>query len=576
MRRPGLFLPLLLISLPLVGSHNTYLQWQHGETNSLVALLVILLLVSALPSLLKPSAESRRVRVSPTLMILIAFYAWVAFGYFYSVRVDLSYEWSIHHVAAIGFILALAVWVKEPRQVDRILWIMGTLCMALVLVAGIQMIDLSISRFQLTHNEYPSLFENVNFFAGYLELHFPLACYLWLSNRDGKKKYFAAGIVLCAVAGFFLANKVWNLFVGSIQCAAIVLYVYRVPVKKVVLGGVLAGTAGLLAAAAGYFYFQGDPAAEKWILGHVTPRLEYWKGALPMIMDHPWIGTGPFTFGLIFPTYVSPESAVTQYLTERIPFPPHAHQLFLQTATDSGLVGLGLFLAFLFVFYRKGIAWIRESDAPGPAFYLMLAVTGYLLHNLIDTLWVQGSLFFYFTLWVVLVDVGVRHHSSGESSEAKPGVARGPVALIFGFLLAGTWAQYLYFSYDRALRREVFRHPVIEQAEPILNRAASLCPRCDLPYLMLASLYTSEYQRTRRPDGLSKAETAIQASLAVGQYNNEALLLLSDIRMNQGRWQEARDLLSPPWKFGKNHAQAVNRLRIIGRDRPPKNPSTEK
>jgi O-antigen ligase len=70
-----------------------------------------------------------------------------------------------------------------------------------------------------------------------------------------------------------------------------------------------------------------------WFAIATGSRLSWWGGALRVIGDHPWFGIGPRNFILI-------DSATYDFETTF-----HAHNLYLNIASEHGLLGLALLLA---------------------------------------------------------------------------------------------------------------------------------------------------------------------------------------------------------------------------------------
>lgn len=80
--------------------------------------------------------------------------------------------------------------------------------------------------------------------------------------------------------------------------------------------------------------------------GTSKQRLLYWENGVEMIKDNPVLGVGYFNFAPYFQRYF-PEDL----LVERAQLP---HNIFIQVGTDSGLLGLIVFLSLLFVGRRLG------------------------------------------------------------------------------------------------------------------------------------------------------------------------------------------------------------------------------
>lgn len=83
-------------------------------------------------------------------------------------------------------------------------------------------------------------------------------------------------------------------------------------------------------------------------------RVSLWKGALRTVRAHPILGTGYGTFPRAWPRY-RPDDRVLEV--------PTAHNLYLNFAAETGLVGLAAFLAF--VAAALGGLWRRVAGSRG-------------------------------------------------------------------------------------------------------------------------------------------------------------------------------------------------------------------
>ncbi|NQU11754.1 O-antigen ligase family protein, partial [bacterium] len=106
----------------------------------------------------------------------------------------------------------------------------------------------------------------------------------------------------------------------------------------------------------------------------IEARLDYWRGAVAIIRDHPWTGTGPGTFGSIYPMYKTA-------LTEQAQL---AHNSYLQMWSDTGLaaflVGLGLWGVALKEAWRLA----RDRRGDPAALAILTALVGWVVHCLVD------------------------------------------------------------------------------------------------------------------------------------------------------------------------------------------------
>lgn len=262
-------------------------------------------------------------------------------------------------------------------------------------------------------------------------------------------------------------------------------------------------------------------------------RLEYWQAAWNIFLDHWVLGTGLFTFTKVYP----------EYQVDKFQMPMHAHNLYLQMAAEAGGIGLALLLFCLGWLGYKIVALIRTGEHQETAFYLALALAGFLAHNLIDTFWANGGLLFYFILLVCLVDFLDR----SRHRKTQPGLSHRPaLAVVMSvFVVLSAWTLIQYYRYETLVNREVFQQPGIEPAESVLYQSALLCPRCSMPYLLLGNFYLIEHGRSPASGYLEKADAALQTASQMGKYYQDAKLYLSDVRVAQGRLRDAWNLLMP-------------------------------
>jgi len=404
---------------------------------------------------------------------------------------------------------------------------------------------------------FPSLaiFENTNLFACYLVIYFPLAIYLFRNSKTGLEKSVAGITGFLIVVNIWFTYSIWGMAVVLGQTLAVGLYLlgrkgWRA--AKILAGAVVMGGSGLIVYAWQVGVAAGFPPA---ISHRVLIRLEYWQAAWNIFLDHWVLGTGLFTFTKIYP----------EYQVDKFQMPMHAHNLYLQIAAEAGLIGLVLLLFCIGLLGNKMVMLIRHGEHRETAFYLALAVAGFLTHNLIDTFWANGGLLFYFVLMVCLVDFldRSRHRKIQPGLSHRSALAVGMTMLI----LFSSWMLVQYYRYETLVNREVFKQPGIEQAVSVLYRSAALCARCSTPYLLMGNFYLMEHGRSPASGYLEKAEAALQTARQMGKYYQDSKLYLSDVRVAQGRLRDAWNLLMPPAQYGMQEREAIGRLHLIAQKR---------
>ncbi len=94
-------------------------------------------------------------------------------------------------------------------------------------------------------------------------------------------------------------------------------------------------------------HFLAEPLSALFQSGgntSVEQRLEIWKVALRIALDHPLTGIGPDNFALVYPRYQSASWVAGLGATYLV---NGAHDIFMNVLADQGFVGLALFLVLL-------------------------------------------------------------------------------------------------------------------------------------------------------------------------------------------------------------------------------------
>jgi O-antigen ligase len=107
----------------------------------------------------------------------------------------------------------------------------------------------------------------------------------------------------------------------------------------------------------------GWPLLGKFVgLGQrLDPRWPLWLSAWSVFLEHPWLGTGPHTFGLIYENYFQ-QLTLPAWFAHDPRHTPWVHNLYLETLAEQGLVGA---LALGFLFYRGLVlVWWTLARAP--------------------------------------------------------------------------------------------------------------------------------------------------------------------------------------------------------------------
>ncbi len=240
-------------------------------------------------------------------------------------------------------------------------------------------------------------FDQPNPFAGYLNLALPLAAALLVANvrrPAGRWLFFATTTIAAAVLASLSRGAWLALFVAAVvlldrggrRSRALV----GLGVGCVIIGAWLYAV-HLLPASLTVRISTALAIANVDVL-HPTPatfsaaqRLAYWIAGEHMFTDHWLLGVGMGNYGAVYPQY-----ALTGWDLGLA----HAHDYYLNQAVETGIVGLGTYLIFLFVAFRHLWTCVnRTRDAVLRA--IAAGVLGMLItlsvHNSLDDLYVHGT-----------------------------------------------------------------------------------------------------------------------------------------------------------------------------------------
>ena len=232
-------------------------------------------------------------------------------------------------------------------------------------VAELRWVD--ASRFGDIGGRVTSLFSNPNILAVYLLLYFPFS--LWsafsLENKGRMRIFYGITTVFCAFCILFTWSRgAWlalgfEVLIFLIFCSKKSRYMLRFTPLLFILVPLFPSNfkSRLLSI--------GDLGESS-----IRYRLQTWGGTLQMFKHYPFgIGVGERAWRAIYPHF-----AVSGTKTVM-----HAHNVFLQVATELGMVGMILFLLLIFT--------ALLSACKKKNFTMVTVVSGAIVMGLFDHLW---------------------------------------------------------------------------------------------------------------------------------------------------------------------------------------------
>jgi O-antigen ligase len=139
-------------------------------------------------------------------------------------------------------------------------------------------------------------------------------------------------------------------------------------------------------------------------------RFHFWYIAWRIFLDHPILGTGLDSFATMFQQY---DTWNGRFRVER------AHNEYLQTLSDSGIIGFVCVSAFIYLLFKRGLRVIsceRDDLFRGIAIGALAGCLGVLIHSFFDFPLRTNSNAFYFLLLAALASEPVEHSSRMEIS----------------------------------------------------------------------------------------------------------------------------------------------------------------
>lgn len=252
-----------------------------------------------------------------------------------------------------------------------------------------------------------------NTLAGYLILIVaPVCCWLWRLLRErmeGGER--AVRVVSAVLTAAFAAVVLWCLLLtqskGGFAMLALALAGGLAFCARVSWRWRVVVLVGLLAVGAICFGVKGVRRGMETL----EARGHYWRAGVEMIVEQPWLGGGPGTFGK---RYVERKRSGAESTLL-------AHNNFLQQWTDSGVVGFASFAALWIGALWIGARRLRAGPFDPLAWATWIGLAAWTGHNLVDF-----DLYVAAVAWPAFLMAGwmLRNDPAAAAVEAKN---RGPL-----------------------------------------------------------------------------------------------------------------------------------------------------
>lgn len=214
-----------------------------------------------------------------------------------------------------------------------------------------------------------------------------------------------------AVFAVILLVLVWSLILTFSRASWIgvilsILFFMFVAMKKLFMKAiVIMGLAGVIL---GGVFISSTELRKDFRLSHeiismtTNWRWHLWKDSFVMIQEKPLLGHGLNTYMVLFQEYRGQTSGVPGQTWD----PTYAHNTYVQLTTETGLLGLGMFLWLLMRIFSSSLEFSRKADCRETRIVLLGCLAGifaFLVHSFAENNFysLQLSSLFWFMVGII-------------------------------------------------------------------------------------------------------------------------------------------------------------------------------
>lgn len=270
-----------------------------------------------------------------------------------------------------------------------------------IFVGGFESGWLDSAEFSDISVRITSTFENPNNYAAYMLLFIPFVISGILESKTTKS---FASYSLVIIISLICMVQTWSRGAWLGLCVSLVVFflIYsRKSLPYVFAGGMIGvlGVSFLAPDISRRFLSIGDFSESS-----VSYRLSAWKGIYRMLNSYNWfagIGFGEASFSAVYPMFAySGASAVR-----------HAHSLYLQIVSETGIPGLVLFLIIIILFMQNCFEYlyrIKNSEGRTATVAGISAIAGFLVMGIADHVWYNSRVHLAFWIVIAMVNANIR------------------------------------------------------------------------------------------------------------------------------------------------------------------------
>ncbi len=319
------------------------------------------------------------------------------------------------------FFSTALVYINNPKRLRTVVFTIIIFAGIMAFIGILQRLASPNFIYGMREVDYANPFAsyvNQHHFAAFMEMTIGLTLGLLFGNAVEKDKrllliiavvLMGIAIVLTGSRGGFLS------LMGVLGFLALINITVRNANAEVKTDGglrrnliLIGGSAFLVIFLIGTVIWLGQGRASERIFDlnqadFTTGRTHFWSVSLDIIRDNPVLGVGLEAFGVAFTKYD------TWNGTLRV---EQAHNDYLQTLADTGILGFICVASFIFLLFKNGLRVVRSTGnlfRRGVAIGALAGCFGILVHSLFDFPLRTNANFLFFLLLVILATSEIKY-----------------------------------------------------------------------------------------------------------------------------------------------------------------------
>ncbi len=332
-----------------------------------------------------------------------------------------SYKWTSLNILTNLFVYAAIYFLivnnlKSKKQVKRLI----TVILFTSLILGIYGLLQYFNVLRLTPSitipgrissiyRISSTYYNSNHYGGYLAMITPIPVALFLFSRLGWKTLLFAALSILLVINLALSYS-WGSVAFGVGIIFLIVMRVKLSKRRILATAIAVGVLASLAVLGASVMLGPTPQLPQatWAFRFsrmaqianpsVFDRFFMYKKTVPLILDHPFLGTGLGMFRYTFTPYRPPQRTNLWW---------YPHNDYLQIASEMGLIGLAAFLFLVITAWVKGLKALKSTPNFNRAIILgaLAGILSILTHGFFDgnlSILPANILYFYVLIGVLV------------------------------------------------------------------------------------------------------------------------------------------------------------------------------